>query len=163
MSYELIRAAADQIEIIVQHRRAMFAEMGVGTEASLAAMSAAYRPWLDQRIRDGSYVGFFVQVLPPDATAKIVAGGGVYISEVTTPGPEIVSGLNAHLVNVYTEPDHRRQGLARLVMTRLIEYSQSAGARQITLHASRWGRPLYESLGFKDNAEMRMLTSVEQN
>ena len=61
------------------------------------------------------------------------------------------TGKRAHLMNVYTNKDYRRQGIARKMVQMLIEDAWSRGATEISLDATESGRPLYESLGFGDN------------
>lgn len=61
------------------------------------------------------------------------------------------TGKRAHLMNVYTNKDYRRMGIARKMVNMLIEDARSKGATEISLDATESGRPLYESLGFTDN------------
>ena len=61
------------------------------------------------------------------------------------------TGKRAHLMNVYTNKDYRRQGIARKMVNMLIEDARSKGVTEISLDATESGRPLYESLGFADN------------
>ena len=61
------------------------------------------------------------------------------------------TGKRAHLMNVYTNKDYRRQGIARKMVNVLIDDAWNKGATEISLDATNSGRPLYESLGFGDN------------
>jgi len=61
------------------------------------------------------------------------------------------------VINVYTEPESRKLGLARRLMEALIDWSREAGIERIALHASPYGRPLYDSLGFIATNEMRLM------
>ncbi|MBR2820416.1 MAG: GNAT family N-acetyltransferase, partial [Clostridiales bacterium] len=61
-------------------------------------------------------------------------------------------------MNVYTRNEYRRQGLARKMVEMLIEDAWNKGATEISLDATKLGRPLYESLGFKDSTECMVLT-----
>jgi GNAT superfamily N-acetyltransferase len=45
-------------------------------------------------------------------------------------------------------------GLARRLMTTVIDWSRLNGVDRLILHASTDGRPLYESLGFDQTTEM---------
>ena len=63
------------------------------------------------------------------------------------------TGKRAHLMNVYTHPDYRRQGLAREMVDMLIDLAESRGVTEISLDATESGRPLYESMGFGANHE----------
>lgn len=63
------------------------------------------------------------------------------------------TGRRAHLMNVYTAPGYRRQGLARELVTALIHEARERGVTAISLDATEAGRPLYEALGFRANEE----------
>ena len=63
------------------------------------------------------------------------------------------SGRRAHLMNVYTAPGYRRQGIARQLVTALMDEAKQRGVTEISLDATEAGRPLYESLGFRVNDE----------
>ena len=51
-------------------------------------------------------------------------------------------------MNVFTEKEWRRSGLAELVMRVMLEWSRENGVASVVLHASSMGRGLYERLGF---------------
>jgi GNAT superfamily N-acetyltransferase len=65
------------------------------------------------------------------------------------------------VVNVYTEPEYRRQGIARALMLALMEWARTTAADRVVLHASSDGRALYESLGFVATNEMLWRTDHE--
>ena len=67
------------------------------------------------------------------------------------------TGKRAHLMNVYTNSNYRRQGIARRMVTMLIDDAWGKGTTEISLDATESGRPLYESLGFKDSKECMVL------
>ena len=71
------------------------------------------------------------------------------------------SGKRAHLMNVYTEKDYRRRGIARQLVNMLIEDARVHGATEISLAATESGRPLYESMGFKASEEC-MVIDIQQ-
>lgn len=63
------------------------------------------------------------------------------------------TGKRAHIMNAYTNADHRRQGIARQMITMLIDEARERGATYVSLDATENGRPLYTSLGFALNGE----------
>ena len=68
------------------------------------------------------------------------------------------TGRRAHLMNVYTRNEYRRQGIARKMVEMLIDETWKRGATEISLDATTMGRPLYESLGFTNSTEGMVLT-----
>jgi GNAT superfamily N-acetyltransferase len=68
------------------------------------------------------------------------------------------TGKRAHLMNVYTRSEYRRQGIARRMVEMLIDETWKRGATEISLDATTMGRPLYESLGFTNSTENMVLT-----
>jgi len=99
---------------------------------------------------------------PKNEAGKIVAGAGVQLRDVPPhPQPkangkiDIVSGRQAIIQNVYTEPEWRRRGLAALLIKRIMDWTREKGIESVVLHASDDGRAVYEQLGFIATTEMR--------
>ena len=69
------------------------------------------------------------------------------------------TGKRAHLMNVYTRSEYRRQGIAGKMVELLIEETWEKGVTEISLDTTALGKPLYESLGFTDSTECMVLTS----
>jgi GNAT superfamily N-acetyltransferase len=87
---------------------------------------------------------------------EVVAGVGV-VPRWLLPRPRFPRGsFDAYVLNVYTEPAHRRRGLARRLMREVLAWARRKGAAIVSLHASDAGRPVYEGLGFKEGREMRI-------
>ena len=63
------------------------------------------------------------------------------------------TGKRAHLMNVYSDPDYRRQGIAKKMVTMLIDEAWNRGATEISLDSTKVGRPFYEKLGFHSSTE----------
>jgi GNAT superfamily N-acetyltransferase len=57
---------------------------------------------------------------------------------------------------VSSESPFRRQGIASQLTNKTIEYLKSLGCTRVILHASPFGKPVYESLGFSLSNEMRL-------
>jgi len=83
----------------------------------------------------------------------VVAGGGVILLQFQ-PHPMDPRPQRAWVVNMFTEPEHRRRGLAGLLMDTIVTWCRAEGLRFLYLHASDEGRALYESLGFVPTNEM---------
>jgi GNAT superfamily N-acetyltransferase len=55
----------------------------------------------------------------------------------------------AYLANLWVEPDRRRQGVARALVTAAVEWARAEGMERVVLNPSEVSRPLYEALGFR--------------
>ena len=63
------------------------------------------------------------------------------------------TGKRAHLMNVYMNVDYRRQGIARQMVTMLLDEARERGVTYISLDTTQSGAPLYKSLGFDFSEE----------
>lgn len=59
-----------------------------------------------------------------------------------------------YIWNVFVESDYRRQKIGTKLTNRAIEYLRSLDCTHAILHASPYGKPVYESLGFIPKNEM---------
>ena len=67
------------------------------------------------------------------------------------------SGKRAHLMNVYTAKEYRKQGIGMKMVNILIDDVWNKGATEISLDATEAGRPLYKKCGFEDSEECMVL------
>ena len=67
------------------------------------------------------------------------------------------TGNRAHLMNVYTNKNYRRQGIAKQMVSKLIEEAKTKGVTEISLDATEAGYPLYKNIGFTENKEAMVL------
>jgi len=145
------QATAADVDIILQHRRSMFADMADGTEGERDAMVATARPFIEAALRDGSYRAWLLEV-----DGEVVSGGGVAVVGYQ-PTPFDPIPRRAWVLNMYTEPTFRGRGFARQILEAIISWCREQGLRAVLLHASEAGRPLYASVGFQPTNEMRLV------
>lgn len=67
------------------------------------------------------------------------------------------TGKRAHLMNVYTNSQYRRQGIAYKMLNMLICQAKDRGVTEISLDATELGRPLYKKCGFVESDECMVL------
>ncbi len=67
------------------------------------------------------------------------------------------SGKRAYLMNVYTMKEWQRHGIAKKMVSMLIEEAWKRGVTEISLDATEEGRPLYKNLGFVESTEGMVL------
>ena len=67
------------------------------------------------------------------------------------------TGKRAHLMNVYTAKDYRRQGIGMKMVSMLINEAWNKGVTEISLDATEDGRALYVKCGFTNSDECMVL------
>jgi GNAT superfamily N-acetyltransferase len=154
MAWTLRKATPKDLPLLVRHRDAMWLEMGRVAPGEHDPTSKAYGKWLRARMKLGTLTAFIAQEERPDGkTGAVLASGAVWIQDVQ-PRPGHPLTMWGYILSVYTEPEARRQGLARAIVDACIEHAKAAGCTRCCLHASKEGRPLYTQLGFEPTEEM---------
>jgi GNAT superfamily N-acetyltransferase len=151
--YRLREATTDDVDTLVGHRVGMFTDMG--GQIDIPSVGAAFREWVLDAMARGVYRAWVVE-----SGETIVAGGGITILP-WPPGPRYLGGRIAFVYNVYTQPAHRRRGLARRLMETIHGWCRENGIGVIGLNASDEGRPLYEALGYQPAANPLMFAAVD--
>jgi len=153
MSDYVIRAARlSDAPIVAHHRVHMFLDMGELAASDLPDLEAASREQLERLIASGEYTGWVAE-----SDGVVVAGVGVLLHRLLPRAGDLGLRHEAYVLNVYTEPEHRRRGLSRRLMLALVDWCREQKLTRITLHASEFGRPVYEGLGLTPTNEMRLV------
>ena len=129
----------------------MFQDMGITDATLLDDVSSTAETYFRPALTDGTYRAWFME----NEDGVVVGGGGLLIA--AWPGyPGERQSRRAWILNMYTEPAYRRQGIARRLVETMIAWCRAEGFKAVALHASQEGRPLYELLGFRPTNEMRL-------
>ncbi len=163
--FNIRKATLEDVEIIVKHRCAMFTDMNRLKETGIAAMAEQTRQYLREAMPGGEYLGWLIY--PDTQPDLVIAGGGIQLRRILpTPskdGTTSLSGLQALVLNIYTESEWRKRGLAELIMREILTWCKENENQPVNLvlHASTMGRPIYEKLGFVQTNEMRFEGSYD--
>lgn len=150
--YKIREADLKDLEILVYHRRVMFIEAtGVKDEKALDAMDEAYRKHIKKALPAGNLKAWLAE----SKDEKIISGGVLSVYE-QPPRPQDDTLRYVYIHSVFTEPEHRRKGLARAILNIIVQWCKENGFKTLTLHAVEASKPLYESLGFTPTTEMRV-------
>ena len=88
-----------------------------------------------------------------EQNGESVGSGGLSILQ-TVPVPEDPSAAIGFIHSVYIVPSMRRQGIASILVDRLLDDAREKGLRRVQLAASEAGRSLYEKKGFMPLEQM---------
>jgi len=143
------RATVNDSDLITHHRKAMFADMRNAPEPILEEMARNFEPWLRRMISDDKYTGWITS----DGEDPI-ASAGLIILDWAPHFLDPTCSQRGYILNIYVEPEFRRQGLALMLTKECMAEAQRRGIGVVALHASDNGRPVYEKLGFTASNEM---------
>jgi GNAT superfamily N-acetyltransferase len=146
----LRRATLRDLDLLVRHRRGMWADIGGYKKRELDAADPVYRRWARARLRSGALVGWVVEV------KGVAAASGCVWIQPAQPRPRVPEAVQPYLLSMYTEPEFRAQGYAKRIVKAAVSWVRAEGYPRFTLHASAMGRPMYEKLGWKRTWEMKL-------
>jgi GNAT superfamily N-acetyltransferase len=142
------------LETHVAHRVAMFRDMEMGTEEGRKRMAEAFRHQLRGWFVTGQCRGLVVE-----DHGKAVASVLMLLKD-TLPTPVTPLSVRGYLFNVYTEPSHRRRGLAARLTDAALDLARELGIEIMELHASLEAEGMYQRMGFVPTSEMRLVMSA---
>jgi GNAT superfamily N-acetyltransferase len=148
--FETRLATVEDAELIARQRRRMFVDAGQREDGELQEMMENFVVWVRPRLADGSYVGWLVE-----DGGRTVAGAGMWMMDFP-PHFFDAAPLRAYLLNFYVEPESRGKGLAYRLLKLSLAAAKERGVKVVTLHASKFGRPIYERNGFVQSTEMML-------
>jgi GNAT superfamily N-acetyltransferase len=149
MRYAIRPATIADIPHIVSHRERMFRDMEL--PARFDEMAAAFELWLRHALPSKTYLGWMAVA----GNGDVAAGAGLIVIP-WPPGPVSMDPRCGFVFNVYTDPAHRQQGLARRLMDAIHDYCRAEGMERMVLNASTFGESLYQSMGYVRTEEPMM-------
>lgn len=137
------KATIEDIDLLTKTRiEVLRAANGLSDDTDMTEVEHQSYEYYRKALHDNTHTAYLVF----DGDRFAGAGGISYYQVMPTfhnPG-----GNKAYIMNMYTRPEYRRQGIARRMLDILINDAKSRGIRFITLEATQMGKPLYEKAGF---------------
>ena len=137
------KATIEDIDLLTKTRiEVLRAANGLSDDTDMTEVEHQSYEYYRKALHDNTHTAYLVF----DGDRFAGAGGISYYQVMPTfhnPG-----GNKAYIMNMYTRPEYRRQGIARRMLDILISDAKSRGIRFITLEATQMGKPLYEKAGF---------------
>ena len=143
-------AGKADIEALVALRRALFHDIGYRDEAVLERVAQVSAAYFATALPQGEFRAWVAEV-----EGQIVASGGLVI-HCAPPTARNLRGREGYIMNMYTRPEWRRQGIATAILQAILEHLRAQEITLVSLHASPDGRGIYERHGFEPTNEMRL-------
>lgn len=148
MTVSLRPVTSSDCDLICHHRETMFRESG-HAEDVLATMAGPYRIWQQASLDEGSYFGFIAE-----KEGNAIAGVGLMAIDWPPNPRHPLVARRGYVLNLFVEPDARRQGIARQLMTASERAFEERGLTYAILHSTKKGRSLYEVEGWTQTSEL---------
>jgi GNAT superfamily N-acetyltransferase len=150
------RASLADVEALVQLRLALQLESGHLTQDTMVtALTQATHQYLMEALPKETFIAWVAE-----AEGKIVASSGLIFFQ-KPPSENNLSGLEAYIMNMYTLPPWRGQGIATGLLHELMQFVKQTRAHRIWMYATQDGKPIYEKAGFvpktRHTLEMELL------
>ena len=139
------KVTENDIDTMIFHRVNYLTEMqGERDSATIEKLRTELSLYFRQGIANGSFTA-----LVAEYNSKVVSYGAIVLH--TVPGDfNCSSYLEGDILNMYTVPEARKQGVSTVVLKQLISEAKSLGLTKLALHTSVAGEKLYRSAGFNN-------------
>ena len=142
MNIEYRRLKEEDLDIFIEMRIHQLREEGAKEETDL-------KPALQQYYRKHMKDGTFVSWIALDEGRIIGTSGMSFVEKPPYFG--CPSGRIGLLSSMFTDPSYRRKGIARELLSRVVEEARKYGCGTIQITASDMGVKLYTAYGFVHN------------
>ena len=150
--FEYKKATRVDIDELVRTRIIVLrAANKLSDEVDMSVVEQESRVYYGHALETGEHIAYLVY-----DNKKFIGAGGVSFYQVM-PTYHNPSGKKTYIMNMYTAPEYRRQGIAFHTLDLLVKDAKMQGVSQIALEATDMGRSLYERYGFnkmKDEMEL---------
>ena len=142
MEIKYRKMTTDDLETFIRMRISQLREEGATEKIDLAP---ALRDYYERHMADGSFVSW----LALDGDRIIGTSGMSFVEK--PPYFACPSGRIGLLSSMFTDPEYRRMGIARELLSRVVKEAESYGCGTVQITASDMGVLLYTDFGFVKN------------
>lgn len=151
--FEYKRAMSEDIDELVRTRIiVLHAANKLSDDVDMSKVEQETFAYYKRALETDEHIAYLVY-----DNGTFIGAGGVSFYQVM-PTYHNPTGTKAYIMNMYTVPKYRRQGIAFHTLDLLVKDAKERGVLQIALEATDMGRPLYEKYGFvKMQDEMELI------
>ena len=155
-NYEYKKATIADIDELVRTRIIVLrAANKLSNDVDMSLVEKESYEYYKSALETGEHIAYLVY-----DNETFIGTGGVSFYKVM-PTYHNPTGKKAYIMNMYTAPAYRRQGIAFHTLDLLVKDAREQGISQIALEAKDMGRPLYEKYGFvkmEDEMELQKIS-----
>jgi len=142
LSYK--KATLTDLEILTETRiEVLRAANRLSDDVDMSEVKKQSLEYYQNALRNNTHLAYLIF----DEEIFVGTGGISYFQVMPT--YHNPTGKKAYIMNMYTNPGYRRQGIAFKTLDLLVTDAREKGITAISLEATDMGRPLYEKYGFR--------------
>ena len=154
--FEYKRATMEDIDELVRTRIIVLrAANKLSDDVDMSVVEEESYAYYRRALENREHIAYLVY-----DNGTLIGAGGVSFYQIM-PTYHNPTGKKAYIMNMYTAPEYRRQGIAIHTLDLLVNDARKQGVSQIALEATDMGRPLYEKYGFvkmEDEMELQKIS-----
>ncbi len=151
--YRYKKATIEDIDELVRTRIIVLrAANKLSDDVDMSLVEKESYEYYMRALETGEHIAYLVY-----NNGTFIGAGGVSFYQVM-PTYHNPTGKKAYIMNMYTVPEYRGQGIAFHTLDLLVKDAREQGVTQIALEATDMGRLLYEKYGFvkmEDEMELK--------
>ena len=151
--FEYKKASIEDLDELVRTRIIVLrAANKLSDDEDMSVVEEESYAYYKRALETGEHIAYLVY-----DNGIFIGAGGVSLYQVM-PTYHNTTGKKAYIMNMYTAPEYRRQGIAIRTLDLLVNDAREQGMLQIALEATDMGRLLYERYGFvkmEDEMELK--------
>ncbi|WRS26527.1 GNAT family N-acetyltransferase [Oscillospiraceae bacterium MB08-C2-2] len=132
------KATLEDVPALAELRKQQLIDEGL---LPLQNIDAQLKHYFSRCLMDASFIGWLA------IDGAIIATSGLCFYQLP-PSYANPSGKIAYITNVFTVKTHRRQGIASILLDKILQEVRIQGVSVVRLHASSDGKDLYAKFGF---------------
>jgi predicted acetyltransferase len=124
-------------------------------EVEKEKLKTSLQSYFDRHIKNDEFIGIVCEY-----DKKVISVAFLIIGE-WPPNRKFLNGKIGTLLNVYTYPEYRKNGIVTNVIKMIIEEAKKQDVSIIDLHATEDGKNVYKKLGFSENEDKSMRLKLQ--
>ena len=143
---EIIPAGTDNLEVMVDLRIQLLKEIGkLNKDDDLLKLKDKLYDYFQTNLNSGQFKAWLALV-----DEQVVATSGLIYYQVPPHGDNL-QGKEAYIMNMYTVPEYRGQGIATQILAEIIDYAERENINKLWLRAEKEAKALYRRVDFKQS------------
>lgn len=150
------RATVEDIDVLVEYRLRFLAEhSGSGKVSEDETFKKNLREYFLRAMPQGAFIAWLAK-----RGEEVVATSGMVVWQIPS-NNSVRTGRLGYILNMYTVPEARRQGICTALLEKMIEEARSIGLSRVHLHASKLGEGVYRRRGFTEPGDIELQLKLD--